>query len=241
MNLKRKKIIIATLLFTCYFFNSVFATEVVTKATTVIKYDIYADDDKIGESVNSRKSGTKNSIRTLTSETDTLIKISFFFSDIKIESQDRSIYHDGDLFSYRVKFKKGKDISKIKIVKNSDEYTGKWVSEGEITNAKFKSDLFDFTSVQLPPIKKLQTNRTLKMFNIENGKILSVKILKIVENQTVNIDNQTFNCTILSIKKDKHSIKQWISKDHIGQFLLKEEGEDENGPYKLLMNSYEKF
>ncbi len=71
MNLKRKKIIIAALLMTSFFVKTAFASEVVTKVTTVIKYDIYADDDKIGESVNSRKSGTKNSIRTLTSDSDT--------------------------------------------------------------------------------------------------------------------------------------------------------------------------
>jgi hypothetical protein len=204
------------------------------KEDTIIKYDIYSKEEKIGSSVNIRKSVVANNLQTVINRTNTIINISYLLFKFQITSKDTIISKKNELFSYESTYNKNNDISKFRMSKNSDNYLTRFESDDKVIKQIYKKGSFDFLSCQLP--YSLNKNKQ-KQLNIETGKVIPVSITKL-ENEKIVINNQTYDCKVISLKTAKRAAKLWIGSDKTGAFLVKEKGTDKDGPYEILLDSY---
>jgi hypothetical protein len=111
-------------------------------------------------------------------------------------------------------------------------------NEGHI---RIPLDTFDTTYSQLPTALFKKS----KLFGKEKARILDTSELKTeicvfeeTDQEQIETAGQTFRCHVFNVEKPKGDSTYWLAEDELGTFVVKESGRDNDGPYKIILKSY---
>ncbi len=109
--------------------------------------------------------------------------------------------------------------------------------EGEI---RIPLSSFDTTSSQLASFLMSKPNgfkkEKIKVLNTAELKIETVKFEEMSQ-EKFELSGQNFTCRVFKSTKSKGGAIYWIAEGELGAFLVKESGNDDDGPYEVILKN----
>ncbi len=113
-------------------------------------------------------------------------------------------------------------------------------SDNEQGDISVPMDRFDTTFTTLPGrlFKMLpQKTVTLRILDTSELKIITAAVTA-KESEQISLANTPFFCRLFDVKTKESRSTYWISLDSLGPFIVREQGEDENGAYEYTLTEH---
>jgi hypothetical protein len=112
-------------------------------------------------------------------------------------------------------------------------------SQGDL---RIPLDLFDITATELPAyLLKHQNDLNHKSVRVLDTTELKIRtsLFEEMDHKTLEFAGVVFTCRTFSANDGNEQVNYLIAQDHLGPFMVKVSGRNEDGPYEILLKGYE--
>ncbi len=204
-----------------------------------LNYDVFSKEKVIGSTTQIRQSSINNNLPVLRITSQTHLKVkSLFFTVFSLDSADTNLVGAQGLLEHH----STATIDGEKIIihgkRQTNTFSFQLIEEDQNHRWSISLQDFDCSSIESRPLEKLQPNQsvTLKILQLETLEIETIQF-KRLEDEVLDINNESLVCRVVNWAGANSSGQRWYSLNEPG-IIVREDGEDQDGPYRFLLKQF---
>jgi hypothetical protein len=197
-------------------------------------YEIFSEGKKVGSMDLNFSEVTYRGNAVLKVEASTEIKVKkLFITLFSLESHEEALIDDGGTFHYSADTKIDGRIIQVTGHLENGGFHLKINEEEDQQTLIIKKNAYDMTSMDGPEdlLTEKKKEKKLRILDFDTLTVFE-ETLSWTHSQVVHVEGDTVKCKVVQFENPHEKGRRWISRNEPG-LLIKEEGEDEDGPYAV--------
>jgi len=204
-----------------------------------LDYDVFADGERIGSMSVLTRAGGNDSTAAVETVVRVKLRVKRFFSTVfSLDSEETNLVGAAGLLRHDSRSKIDGIRVAVRGARGDGVFTLRVETNGETQTYLIALNDFDCSSIEGPRLEFAVPGATLHF------RVLDLDRLEIIErsftwvgDETVRVNGRPVACRVVDVSDSFSRSRRWIARDSI-ETLIKEEGTDEDGPFRIVLTRY---